>query len=109
MKQYLLAGTSALALLVGAAGADATTFNFSGEVVDFTMPMTGTYDITAAGAEGGGRRPEAPAASGRAPAARWLWPPGRCSTSRSAAAERRRPGRTYPAAAAAAAALSTPP
>ena len=53
MKQYLLAGTSALALLVGAAGADATTFNFTGKVVDFTIPVTGTYDITAAGAEGG--------------------------------------------------------
>ena len=48
-----MAGTSALALLVGAAGADATTFNFTGKVVDFTIPVTGTYDITAAGAEGG--------------------------------------------------------
>ena len=54
MKRYLLAGTSALALLVGAAGAHATTFNFTGAVVDFTVPTTGTYDITAAGAQGGG-------------------------------------------------------
>ena len=39
MKQYLLAGTSALALLVGAASADAaTTFNFTGTVVDFHDP-----------------------------------------------------------------------
>ena len=36
MKRYLLAGTSALALLVGAAGAHADTFNFTGAVVDFT-------------------------------------------------------------------------
>ena len=53
MKHYLLAGTSALALLAGVAGAHATTFNFTGAVVDFTVTVTGTYDITAAGAEGG--------------------------------------------------------
>ena len=53
MKRYLLAGTSALALLMGAAGADATTFTYSGAVVSYTIPTTGTYDIAAAGAEGG--------------------------------------------------------
>ena len=68
MKRYLLAGTSALALLMGAAGADATTFTYSGAVVSYTIPTTGTYDIAAAGAEGG--VPPAPAASGRSPAAR---------------------------------------
>ena len=57
MKHYLLAGTSALALLAGVAGAHATTFNFTGAVVDFTVAVTGTYDITAAGAEGDRERP----------------------------------------------------
>jgi hypothetical protein len=52
MKHYLLAGTSALALLAGVADAHATTFNFTGAVVDFTITVTGTYDITAAGAQG---------------------------------------------------------
>jgi hypothetical protein len=54
MRHYLLAGTSALALLVGAADADATIFEFSGSVVSFVIPVTGVYDIAAAGARGGG-------------------------------------------------------
>lgn len=36
MKRLLLAGTSALALLAGAAGA--TTFTFTGAVQSFTIP-----------------------------------------------------------------------
>src|SRR4051812_40806870 len=54
MRRYLLAGTSALALLMGLAEADATTIEFSGSVDSFVVPTTGLYDIAAAGARGGG-------------------------------------------------------
>jgi hypothetical protein len=30
------------------------TFNYTGGVVDYIIPLTGTYDIVAAGAQGGG-------------------------------------------------------
>jgi hypothetical protein len=53
MKNLLLAGVSALALAGGAASARADTISYTGTIVDYTVPTTGTYDITAYGAQGG--------------------------------------------------------
>ena len=47
----LLAGASLLALMAGAGGASATTFDFTGTVQHFTIVTSGLYDI-----EGAGRR-----------------------------------------------------
>ena len=70
----LLASVSALALMIGAAKAD--TIDFTGAEVAYTVPVSGLYDITAYGAQGG------PAVSSRrAPAPRraaiFSYPPGR--------------------------------
>ena len=56
-KILLLAGASALAILVGAADADAETFNVPGSY-EFTVPVTGEYVITAVGGSGGNSRRE---------------------------------------------------
>jgi hypothetical protein len=53
MKWRLLAGTSLLALGTAISSAGATTFTFTGAIVDFTVPVTGTYQILAFGAQGG--------------------------------------------------------
>ena len=55
MKLALLAGISALALAASdpVASAAPIMFGFTGSIVDFTVPTTGTYDIVAAGAQGG--------------------------------------------------------
>jgi hypothetical protein len=53
-KRILLAGASMLALLAGAAGASAETFDFTGAVQHFTVVTSGLYDIQADGAQGGG-------------------------------------------------------
>jgi hypothetical protein len=64
-KQILLAGASILALMAGAAGARATTFDFTGSVQHFTVVTSGLYDIEAAGAQGGGgRTPIGPTSGG---------------------------------------------
>ncbi|HEY1934156.1 MAG TPA: PEP-CTERM sorting domain-containing protein [Acetobacteraceae bacterium] len=52
MKQYLLAGASVLAL-TRVASAGPVTFDYTGAVVDYTVPATGLYQIVAAGAQGG--------------------------------------------------------
>jgi hypothetical protein len=56
-KRMLLAGASLLALMAGAGGASATTFDFTGTVQHFTIVTSGLYDIEAAGAQGGGGGP----------------------------------------------------
>ena len=53
MRSFFLSGTSLLAILVCTANAAATPFLFTGSIQEFTVPTTGTYDITAAGAQGG--------------------------------------------------------
>jgi hypothetical protein len=53
MKRLLLTSASLLALLAATPTASATTFLFSGAIVDFTVPVAGTYQITAFGAQGG--------------------------------------------------------
>jgi hypothetical protein len=53
-QRILLAGASMLALMAGAAGASATTFDFTGSVQHFTVVTSGLYDIQADGAQGGG-------------------------------------------------------
>ena len=53
MKRLLLTSASLLALLAAAPTASATTFLFSGASVDFAIPVVGTYQITAFGAQGG--------------------------------------------------------
>jgi hypothetical protein len=64
-KRMLLAGASMLALMAGAAGASATTFDFTGSVQHFTVVTSGLYDIEAAGAQGGGgRTPIGPTSGG---------------------------------------------
>jgi Glycine rich protein len=54
MKRFLLAGASLLALLAGSP-ADAATvmFGYTGAIVPYVIPVTGTYQIIAWGAEGG--------------------------------------------------------
>ena len=55
MKGLLLAWTAFLALAASGSVARATLFDFtySGSLVDFTIPTTGTYQILAFGAQGG--------------------------------------------------------
>ena len=52
MKRLLLTSASLLGLLAAAPTASATTFLF-GASVDFAIPVAGTYQITAFGAQGG--------------------------------------------------------
>src|ERR1700722_4727566 len=59
MKRLLLTSASLLALLAAAPAASATTFLFSGEIVDFTIPIESTYEITAFGAQGGNSKDHA--------------------------------------------------
>ena len=54
-KRVLLAGVSALAIMLGAGGAHPETIAFTGAEVTWTVPVTGLYDLTAYGARGGGR------------------------------------------------------
>ena len=51
-KWRLLAGTSLLALGTAISSAGAATFTFTGAIVDFTVPVTDTYQIIAFGAQG---------------------------------------------------------
>jgi hypothetical protein len=55
MKQFLLAWTAALGLTASGLAARATPidFTYTGSLVDFTVPATGTYQIIAFGAQGG--------------------------------------------------------
>jgi hypothetical protein len=55
MKQLLLAGTAVLGLSASdlSARADPIVFPYTGSLVDFTVPATGTYQILAFGAQGG--------------------------------------------------------
>lgn len=48
-----------LALVAASPTASAATFLFSGAVVDFTIPVAGTYQITAFGAQGGSSKDNA--------------------------------------------------
>jgi PEP-CTERM motif len=57
MKWRLLAGTSLLALGTAIPSAGATTFTFTGAIVDFTVPVTAGYQIIAFGAQGGSAPP----------------------------------------------------
>jgi hypothetical protein len=52
-RRFFLAGASALAILVGAADADAKTYTVPGEYT-FTAPTAGTYVVDVWGAQGGG-------------------------------------------------------
>src|ERR1700722_2623914 len=55
MKRFLLAGASLLALLAGSPAEAATlVFGNTGAIVPYVVPETGTYQIIAWGAEGGG-------------------------------------------------------
>jgi hypothetical protein len=55
----------AFLLLIGLNGlALADSFSYTGSIVDYTIPVTGTYDITAAGAQGGGGEAGATGGSG---------------------------------------------
>jgi hypothetical protein len=55
MKKVLLVGVSLVALAGAAAtSADAAVFGYTGGVVDYTVPHSGIWDVTAAGAQGGG-------------------------------------------------------
>jgi Glycine rich protein len=55
MKQLLLAGTAVLGLVASGLAVRATPidFTYTGSLVDFTVPATGTYQIIAFGAQGG--------------------------------------------------------
>ncbi len=57
MKRLLLMSASLLALMAAAPIASATTFLAIGDPVDFRVPATGTYEILAYGAAGGGLEP----------------------------------------------------
>jgi len=56
MKQFLLAGAALLALALSEPTAHAQRFEFdyTGSLVTFTVPIKGTYQIIAFGAQGGG-------------------------------------------------------
>ena len=55
MKRFLLAGASLLALFAGSPAEAATVmFGHTGAIVPYVIPQTGTYQIIAWGAEGGG-------------------------------------------------------
>jgi hypothetical protein len=55
MKRFLLAGASLLALLADSPAEAATlVFGYTGAIVPYIVPETGTYQIIAWGAEGGG-------------------------------------------------------
>jgi PEP-CTERM motif len=53
MKWLLLTSASLMALMAGSAAAGAKTFYYTGAIVDYTIPVTGTYEIVAYGASGG--------------------------------------------------------
>jgi hypothetical protein len=53
INRMLLAGASALAMTVASAEAGATTFDFTGSLVSWTVPTNGVYVTTAYGAQGG--------------------------------------------------------
>jgi hypothetical protein len=53
MRKSILAGVSILAILAATSETGATTFSYSGSIVTYTIPETGKYDLTAAGAQGG--------------------------------------------------------
>jgi hypothetical protein len=53
MKKSLLTCAALLAFPLAASDAHATTFDFTGSIVDYTVPIAGTYDIIAYGAQGG--------------------------------------------------------
>ena len=53
LKCFLLTSASLLALVAASPTASATTVLFSGAVADFTIPVAGTYQIAAFGAQGG--------------------------------------------------------
>ncbi len=53
MRRLLLAGVSAIAIAVAAAGsAKATLFSYDGTVDSYVVPTTGEYDISSPGAQG---------------------------------------------------------
>src|SRR5437867_1616620 len=65
MRRHLLAGTSLLALLAwDPAARAAVIFDYTGGLVTFTVPTTGTYQILAFGAQGGDSTYAAPFTSG---------------------------------------------
>ena len=49
----MLAGVSVLAILAGTTVSDAASFSYTDSIVTYTIPDTGTYDLKAAGAQGG--------------------------------------------------------
>ena len=53
MRNFLLAGAALVALSSAAVAGPAVGFNYVGNIVNFTVTDTGTYRITASGAEGG--------------------------------------------------------
>ena len=54
LKKIMLAGVSMLALAVASSEAMAAHFDFTGTVDFYTVPVSGIYDVTVAGAQGGG-------------------------------------------------------
>ena len=54
MTKLILASVSVLAILTATSESGATTYNYSGSLATYIVPETGTYDLTAAGAQGGG-------------------------------------------------------
>ena len=63
LKKIMLAGVSLLALAVGASEAMAANFGYTGTEDFYTIPVSGIYDVTVAGAQGGGN-PAAPGGLG---------------------------------------------
>jgi hypothetical protein len=62
MKMLLLAGTALLGLAASepAAHAQRVNFTYTGKLVTWTVPETGTYQILAFGAQGGSFAPPPP-------------------------------------------------
>jgi len=78
INRMLLAGASALAMTVASAEAGATTFDFTGSLVTWTVPTNGVYVITAYGAQGGSNDVVAGGLGAEAGGSTFPCTPGRC-------------------------------
>lgn len=82
MKELLLAGTAMLTLAVAPSAAQAVPFDFTytGNLIAFTVPTTGPYQIVAFGAQGGNSTAPGGGRAGTVPksAATSISPRARC-------------------------------
>jgi len=83
-KGAFLAGASVLAIMIATGAAAAAVFDFTGGEVEYTVPLTGLYDIVAAGAQGASPPMAEPEGTALSSAANFSSPRARSSTYTSA-------------------------